>query len=128
MFVHGRPFQPSLIFASKTRVYLSEATFRCSILGLSPGFTHKHYGSLEMLARDKHSSLLWTLVNYRCKKSFISLRPARRGCPEVHHERKWVQLEQEVAAEHRHKRTQRLLIGPAYLSCFGWVVKLPATA
>jgi len=33
MFVHDKPFQPSLMFEAKTRSYLSEALFRSSSLG-----------------------------------------------------------------------------------------------
>ncbi len=38
------------------------------------GLTGKNYTNMEMLARDKHSSLLRTFVNYGCK-SFITLGP-----------------------------------------------------
>ncbi len=31
--VPGKPFQPNLIFTNKSGAYLSEATFRCSIIG-----------------------------------------------------------------------------------------------
>ncbi len=33
LFVPGKPFQPSLMFAGKARSYPSEALFRCSTLG-----------------------------------------------------------------------------------------------
>jgi len=33
MFVPGKPFQPSLMFASKAGAYPNEAPFRCSTLG-----------------------------------------------------------------------------------------------
>ncbi len=36
VFVPAKPFQPSLVFASKIRVYPSEAPFRCSTLGEAP--------------------------------------------------------------------------------------------
>jgi hypothetical protein len=65
MFVPGKPFQPSVMFVSKTGSYPSEVPFKCSTLGLAPGLTHKHYTRLEKLARDKHSSLLRKSVNYR---------------------------------------------------------------
>jgi hypothetical protein len=35
VFVPGKLFQPSLIFADKARVYLSEAHFRCYNLGVA---------------------------------------------------------------------------------------------
>ncbi len=34
MFVLGKPFQPRLVFAGKTRAFPSEAPFRCYTLGL----------------------------------------------------------------------------------------------
>ncbi len=33
VFVPGKPFQPSLMFAGKAKAYLNEAHFRCSTLG-----------------------------------------------------------------------------------------------
>jgi len=33
VFVPGKPFKPSLIFAGKAGAYPSEAPFRCSTLG-----------------------------------------------------------------------------------------------
>jgi len=42
VFVSGKPFQPSLMFADKARVYPSEAPFRCSALGWAHGLNHKH--------------------------------------------------------------------------------------
>jgi hypothetical protein len=33
MFVPGRPFQPSIMFAGKAGAYASGATFRCPLLG-----------------------------------------------------------------------------------------------
>ncbi len=42
VLVHGKPFQPSLMFAGKARAYPSEAPFRCSTLGQARGLTHKH--------------------------------------------------------------------------------------
>jgi hypothetical protein len=39
MFVLGRPFQPSLMFASKAVAHLSEEPFRCSTLGQAFGLT-----------------------------------------------------------------------------------------
>jgi hypothetical protein len=70
MFVPGKPFQPSLMFAGKARSYPGEAPFRCSNLGKAPGLTHKHKTRLEWLARDKHSSLLRTSVNYGRNKLY----------------------------------------------------------
>jgi hypothetical protein len=50
VFVLGKPFQPSLIFAGKAGAYPSEALFR--------------------LARDKRSSLLRKVVTYGRKKFY----------------------------------------------------------
>ncbi len=33
LFVPGKPFQPSLMFSSKVKAFLSEAHFRCPTLG-----------------------------------------------------------------------------------------------
>jgi len=41
------------------------------------GVTHNHYTRLEKLARDKHSSLLRTFVNYGHKK-FYNVEPRPR--------------------------------------------------
>jgi len=76
VFVPGKPFQPSLMFVSKAGAYLNEAPLRCSTLGCAPSLTHQHETKLERPARDKHSSLLDTFVNYRCKR-FMTLGP---GC------------------------------------------------
>jgi hypothetical protein len=69
--VFGKFLEPSPIFAKS---YLSEALFRYSTLGWAPSLTHKHYTRLEMLARDKDSSLLYKFVNYS-RKRFITLAP-----------------------------------------------------
>jgi hypothetical protein len=41
-FVLGKPIQHSLMFVGEARAYLSETSFRCSILGLAPSLTRKH--------------------------------------------------------------------------------------
>ncbi len=64
-----KPFQLNLMFADKVGAYPSEAPFRCSTLGQAPG-THKHQTRLEGPARNKHSNILRTFVNYRCKKCY----------------------------------------------------------
>jgi hypothetical protein len=51
MFAPGKSFQPSLMFVSKARAYMSEAPFLA-------------------LPWIKHSILLRTLVNYGCKKPY----------------------------------------------------------
>ena len=75
MFVPGKPFQLRLIFAydegkEPTLVGDPLKCFTC----VGSGLTHTR---LERLARDKHSSVLQTLVNYS-QKSCISLRPGKR--------------------------------------------------
>jgi hypothetical protein len=67
MFVPGKPFQPSLMFAGVP----SEANFRCSTVGLAPGLTHNHETRLELLAKNKHFSLLQKSVNYG-RKTFYN--------------------------------------------------------
>ncbi len=56
----------------RSGVYPSEAPVFNSPIGWALGLTHKHWTSLERLARDKHSSLYRKSINYR-KKSFIRL-------------------------------------------------------
>ncbi len=60
----------------KAGVYPSEATFRCSTVGLAHGLTHKYQTRLERLDIDKQCliSLSRKLINYRCKK-FYSIEP-----------------------------------------------------
>ncbi len=40
--VPGKPFKPSLMFASTTGAYLREVPFRCCSLVLASCLTHKH--------------------------------------------------------------------------------------
>ncbi len=70
MFVPGKPFLPSVMFASKARAYPGEATFRFSTLVKAPGLTRKHLIRMEKLARDKRSSLSQTFVTYVRKKFY----------------------------------------------------------
>jgi hypothetical protein len=59
VFLPGRPFQQSQIFAFKARANLR------GTLELAPVLTRRHYSeTLEKLARDKHSRLLQTVLNY----------------------------------------------------------------
>jgi hypothetical protein len=48
--------------------YYIEAFLRWSTLGQAASLTHKNYIMLEKPARDQHSSLLQTFVNYGHKK------------------------------------------------------------
>ncbi len=41
-FVLAEPSQPTLMFASEAEAYLSEAPFRCFILGQASGLTLEH--------------------------------------------------------------------------------------
>jgi hypothetical protein len=54
VFVHVRPFQPSLMFASRAGAYPSEAPFTGSTLGYSPGLIHKHLTRLGRPTWEKH--------------------------------------------------------------------------
>ncbi len=68
LIVVNTPFKLSLMFVSKARSPpLSGAPERC-FTRLPSGFTQKDQIWLERLARDKHSSLLRTFVNYDQKK------------------------------------------------------------
>ncbi len=64
------PFQLSLMFAGKARVYPREAPFRCSTVDQAPALSHKHKTRLEKLAKDKRSSLLWKVVTYGRKRFY----------------------------------------------------------
>jgi hypothetical protein len=55
---------PALTNICEMGAYSIEATFKCSTLGYASGLTHKHQTRQERFAKDKHSSLLRTLVNY----------------------------------------------------------------
>ncbi len=59
MFVPGKLFQPSRMFAGKAGALPSEAPFKC-----------KHWTRLEKLAEDKHSSLLQKSTNYGRNKFY----------------------------------------------------------
>ena len=59
---------PAYSNARKVGVYPIEAP---------PGLTHKHQTKLERFARDKHSSLLYTLINY-WRKMFYNIGPWNR--------------------------------------------------
>ncbi len=70
MFVPGEPLKTSVMFAGKAGAYMSEAPFRCSILGLAPGLpTNIRLGWNSLLGT---SSLLRTFV-ITAVKSFIEL-------------------------------------------------------
>jgi hypothetical protein len=56
-------------------MFAGEADFRYSFLGLPPGLTHTHLTRLEKVARDKHTSLLGTFINYSSKKVSVMSVP-----------------------------------------------------
>ncbi len=68
MFDPGKPFQPSLMFVDKARSHPLRGSPEICFTQVGSGLTHKHYTSLEKLAKDKDSRLLQTFVNYACKK------------------------------------------------------------
>ncbi len=51
----------------EARAYPSETSFRCSSIGLAPSHSCKDYTGLKRFAKDKHSNLLRTFVNYSYK-------------------------------------------------------------
>ncbi len=71
MFVTGKLFQPSLMFAGKAKAYLSGAHFRHSTHRQAPGFIRLGW---EGLIETKQSNLLGTQVNYGRKK-FYNIGP-----------------------------------------------------
>jgi hypothetical protein len=85
VFVIGKPFQTSLMFAGEARAYPSEAPIGCSTLWIilgehhmvfPPQLTRKHWTSLKKLVRDKHSSLFYPTVGNK-EKSFITMTAGR---------------------------------------------------
>ncbi len=60
MFVNGKLYQPSLMFAGTSALEWSTS----KVLHSESGYTPKHLTRLEMLARDKHYSILQTFVIY----------------------------------------------------------------
>jgi hypothetical protein len=81
VFVLGRPFQPSPIFASKVRPY-SSAPFRFSrTIGKAPDLTHKRDTRLERLAKtniQKHFKYIglyyWNITNFFTKLKKIHIQ------------------------------------------------------
>ncbi len=61
VFVLGKAFQSSLMFAGKTRAYPRVEYLKGSSLG-----------RLERLSKDKHSNLLQKSINYSCKKFYVT--------------------------------------------------------
>ncbi len=57
VFVPGKPFESILMFASKARVYPSEASFGCYTLRKASGLACIQKTKLERPVRDKHSTL-----------------------------------------------------------------------
>ncbi len=74
MFVPDMSFQPNIMFANKARAYRSEASFRCSSLGLAPDLIHKHYNRLERPARDAMTFSITTIsiMTIRTKGLFVT--------------------------------------------------------
>ncbi len=70
VLVPGKIFHPSLMFVSKAGAYPRRCLTR-----VDPRLAHKQ----ELLTRDKHSSLLGTLVNYGRKK-FYNIWAAGYSC------------------------------------------------
>jgi hypothetical protein len=73
-FVPGKFYQPSLMFASKAKVYPIEAPLRCPLKGRLLALPTNIRLGWKMNVCDKHSSLLRKLVNYG-QKSFITMGP-----------------------------------------------------
>ncbi len=68
------PILSSLMYVGKVRDYPNETPLVCSTLGYFPELTLKHWTMPEGLARDTHSSLLQTSVNY-VRKQFYNIGP-----------------------------------------------------
>ncbi len=74
MSVHGKPFQPSLLFVGKARSLLYGVAPKKCFTQVGSGLTHKHRSKLERLAWHKPSSLLYITEKvyniWPCLKSF----------------------------------------------------------
>ncbi len=74
MYVPGKPFHLSIMFAGEAGAYPSGAYFSFSPLGKALGLACKHYTRMEKLHRDKNSCLLQTFLNYG-RKNFYNTGP-----------------------------------------------------
>ncbi len=77
MFVPGKPFQPILMFVGEARSLPKSGAPEGSFTRVGSGLTRKYWTRVERLARDKHSSVLVTFVNYG-RISFTTLAPGER--------------------------------------------------
>jgi hypothetical protein len=68
MYINGKPFQPCLMFVSSLIPPKIKAQERC-FTRVSYCLTQKYLTRLKKPARDKHSRLLWKLVN--CWYNFL---------------------------------------------------------
>jgi hypothetical protein len=60
------------MFERETGACPSEVPFRCTTIGRATSLTHKYRTRMKRLAKDKHSSLVWSIINYLI---FITLDP-----------------------------------------------------
>ena len=63
LFIPGRPFQPSKMLMGKARGRIHNTSFSSKLTNWHNKLV-LHYSRLEMLVRDKHSSLLDPFVSY----------------------------------------------------------------
>jgi hypothetical protein len=70
VFVHGKPFQPILMFVAKVWSLPSSGAPEICLTQVGSSLTCNHQTKLERLARDKHFSFLQKSVNYGRKKFY----------------------------------------------------------
>ncbi len=70
MFVPGKPLQPNLMFAGTAMSWLYNGAPKGFFSQVNSGLTRKHSTRQELLIREKHSSLLQTVVYYDRKKFY----------------------------------------------------------
>jgi hypothetical protein len=70
MFVHGQPFQPSLLFVGKTRNLPYSGAPERFFNRVGSFFTSIHQLGWKGLPGNKHSSLLRQFINYGRKKFY----------------------------------------------------------
>jgi hypothetical protein len=72
MFLHGKHFQTSVMFAGMARSLHRSVSLERGFTRAGSGLTNKHYTRLEKLSMDTHSSLLRNFENYGLK-GFVAL-------------------------------------------------------
>ncbi len=88
LIMNVHKLQNSLMFVGKAR--------SLPMFGASSSLTQKHQTRLERPSSDRHSSLLQTLINHRCKKFYNILPcPCTSHCKCLHSSRRSIRCRSE---------------------------------